>query len=1012
PEHLGTLRNLRDIIAFISEKAAPAGAPATAPVATSAGSVTPTAAAPTAPAPAASATGLADILLDVVADKTGYPRETLGLDMDLESDLGIDSIKRVEILAGMRQRAPEAPSVEPEHLGSLRTLQDILNFLGERMAETGQPPGHSGPPPLPVAAAEPVGAARSFFEQASRPPAVERRELIATAISSAPTAQLRVAPGHEVLVVGGNDASFGRNLITALQSEGAKARFLSYDAALPGSFKAGGVPIGGLIFLGAETSCVPAQAEVVLKQAFEILKSHAADLRAAARKGGSFVATVSHLNGQFGIGSNFGDVANPVFGGLAGLAKTVAAEWSGVNAIAFDVAGTPTDKVADALVQELAAVRFNEIGINSESVVPFSRLELVEKPFPTATTAWTSQDVIVVTGGARGVTASSALALAEAFAAQNITPTIVLMGRTAPPAPEPQWLKGVEGEAAIKRAILEDSRAQGKALNPKAIGDAYRALVANREVSETVAKLQTLVHAEYVQTDVRSAESIQNVLAQVRAKFGAITGLVHGAGLLEDKRIEEKTTAQFNTVFDTKAGGLRFLLEATAADPLKAIVFFSSVSGRFGRRGQIDYSMANEVLNKVAQSETRRRPHCRVVSLNWGPWEGGMVTPGLRREFEKEGVGLIPLVEGARAFVAEFLAPAGVGAVEVTLGSVLTEPEPTAHAAEAATTLTPAVPTQDAAPAAASPVEVTGRTISLETYPVLRSHCLAGKPVVPLALIMEWFADAALLRHPGAQFLGLERVQVLKGITLDSPRAEVRILAGTSHENDRLAIPLEIVSAGNSGASGRIHARATAILSRAGTPAVRPTEAAPALPALQPYRLSPARAYREVLFHGPQFQAITQVGGISSTAMAASVSVAPAPSQWVKNPQRPAWITDPLLVDSAFQLAILWCQENLGAPSLPARLESYEQLAPFPTRGSVELLFRVENSTKQSARGQFIFHAAGKTLARILGFECTVNAALVEAFDKGRTTEFTSSNISGSNTLPTSPVLRAPMAGE
>ncbi|NTW20454.1 MAG: KR domain-containing protein, partial [Nostocales cyanobacterium W4_Combined_metabat2_030] len=80
---------------------------------------------------------------------------------------------------------------------------------------------------------------------------------------------------------------------------------------------------------------------------------------------------------------------------------------------------------------------------------------------------------------------------------------------------------------------------------------------------------------------------------------------------------------------------LRSLLTATQADPLSAICLFSSVAGRTGNAGQADYAMANEVLNRVAQAEAKRRPNCVVKSIGWGPWAGGMVTPNLKAKFDE-----------------------------------------------------------------------------------------------------------------------------------------------------------------------------------------------------------------------------------------------------------------------------------------------------------------------------------------------------------------------------------------
>ncbi|HIF05058.1 MAG TPA: hypothetical protein EYQ80_06670, partial [Candidatus Poseidoniales archaeon] len=98
----------------------PPGAPASNPVAP---------AAPAAPAPApavsAPAVDLRAQLLAVVADKTGYPAEMLTEDMDLEADLGVDSIKRVEILSALHEAVPGLPDVEARELAALRTLGEI-----------------------------------------------------------------------------------------------------------------------------------------------------------------------------------------------------------------------------------------------------------------------------------------------------------------------------------------------------------------------------------------------------------------------------------------------------------------------------------------------------------------------------------------------------------------------------------------------------------------------------------------------------------------------------------------------------------------------------------------------------------------------------------------------------------------------------------------------------------------------------------------------------------------------
>ena len=209
--------------------------------------------------------------------------------------------------------------------------------------------------------------------------------------------------------------------------------------------------------------------------------------------------------------------------------------------------------------------------------------------------------------------------------------------------------------------------------------------------------------------------------------------------MLADRRLEDLTAEQFDSVYETKVGGLRNLLASIGEQPLKSLVLFSSSTGRFGRTGQAAYAAANEALNKIAQFESRRRPQCRVVALNWGPWAGGMVTPTLANLFAAEGIELISLADGAKHVLAE-LAAADRATEVVVLGGGSRLPEresekPDLHF-------------------------VFEREIDLERAPVLRAHVIDGRAVLPLALTLEWFAHAALHGQPGLGFHGCDGLHV------------------------------------------------------------------------------------------------------------------------------------------------------------------------------------------------------------------------------------------------------------
>ena len=97
-------------------------------------------------------------MLEIVAEKTGYPVEMLTMEMALEADLGVDSIKRVEILSAIQDRVPGLPEIDPSAMASLRTLGQIADYLKPGLASTApaaaiSTPAVPLPAPLPAAIA-------------------------------------------------------------------------------------------------------------------------------------------------------------------------------------------------------------------------------------------------------------------------------------------------------------------------------------------------------------------------------------------------------------------------------------------------------------------------------------------------------------------------------------------------------------------------------------------------------------------------------------------------------------------------------------------------------------------------------------------------------------------------------------------------------------------------------------------------------------------------------------------
>ena len=895
-------------------------------------------------------------LLEVVAELTGYPIEMLDVDMDLEADLGIDSIKRLEILAALQTRLPDMAAVDSAYVGSLRTLRNIIEYMRANDGATGVADANAPVAPPDVAPDAPAPADPDPAAVASP----TRRVLSAIELATRSDAgRIELAVGREVWIVD-DGTGLPQALCDQFAAQGRTAHVVPVDGDDGGHATA---RIGGLIVLGSPDSSTAsnwsATSEARLKQAFALTKQVGPMLREAAAGGGALFATVSRMDGAFGVtGGEF----DAVQGGLAGLTKTVAQEWPALRCKALDVARSwrDHDSVAAAIVGELAADGPLEIGLDHSGR---RGLELTPTSITSGPSPCGPDDVIVLTGGARGVTAAVACALAA-----ESQPTLVLLGRSAAPSPEPAWLDGVIGEAGMKRALLEHGFAGSESPTPTELETTYRRHIANREVAETIERITRAgSHAVYRSVDVRDGAAVIATLADIRQNLGQIRGLIHAAGVLEDRWIDDKTVEQFARVFDTKVAGLRHLLEAVAVDELAFLALFSSVSGRFGRQGQVDYAMANEVLNKVAHRQASERPSCRVVAIDWGPWDGGMVTPALKRDFARAGVGVIPLEAGARSLLDE-LAYDGAGATEVVIGDVLLEP-PGDDAGRPRRPVT-------AAQTALAPVFE--RRLDIDRHAFLNSHVIDGYPVLPVAIMQEWLAHGALHDNPGLLLGGFAEFRVLKGVILNNGPRELRVVVSKIRRRDEsFEVDVELRSGPEEDQIA--HARACAVL-YSSLPAP-PLYTRPDGIDAQNYGYSVDAAYREVLFHGPHFHGIERIDGYSPDGLVAHVRTAPEPSEWMDDPLRSAWLGDPLIVDAGLQMGILWCHKALGSVSLPTFGARYEQYTTdFPADGVVAIL-EVREHSPQRVTGDITFlDATGTVLARMEGYAWTVDPSLRDAF--------------------------------
>jgi len=747
--------------------------------------------------------------------------------------------------------------------------------------------------------------------------------------------------GDGRIVVTDDGGGLAQHVAAALETHGVAAEAVSE------------VPTGevrGVIFLGGlrEVSDDVA-ATRVNREAFEVARAVAPHFEALEAGAGLFV-TVQDTGGAFGT-SDF-EPSRAWLAGCAGLARTVAQEWPGVCVKAIDLerAGRSAEAIAAAIAEELVSGGPDlDVGLSAlgRRVVLRSRAVEVVRGAPGL------QDgaVVVASGGARGVTATTLIALAGQAELR-----FVLLGRTQLEV-EPSGCSGIEGDAALKRELLARAVSHGEKLTPAELGRQVSGILAGREVRSTLAAIeQAGSQARYVAVDVTNLESVSDALATVRADWGPIAAIVHGAGVLADKRVSEKTTEQFDRVFDTKVEGLRTLLAATAADPLQLLCFFSSVAARCGNLGQVDYAMANEILNKVAVAESRRRgAACLVKSLGWGPWDGGMVSPQLKAHFESMGVPLIPLEVGAKMLVDE-LAGSAPEQVELVLGG---EPKPQALLAQSDPQSDP---------------QSKGRSFSVAvavgraTHPYLADHAIQGTPVVPVAMVIDWFSRTAKAFGPELVLARLSDLKVLRGISLPDfvDRRAYFVVHCKQLTNGRGAtLALELADR-----DGGLYYRCTAELTGQHE---KPQPRAADLHdlALEPWG-DEAVYDGELLFHGPAFQMIRDIGGVSKLGIVAELSGVlgcdsgrEQPATWNE-----LWSTDPLVFDGGLQLALLWCKHVLGGASLPTGIEEIRTWADAPVPGPIRCTLTGRTAQGQKSVSDLVFHdAGGNLLAEFVGVE-------------------------------------------
>ncbi|MGK5440399.1 SDR family NAD(P)-dependent oxidoreductase [Micromonospora sp. URMC 105] len=608
-----------------------------------------------------------DLVIATVSARTGYPPDMLDPGLDLEADLSIDSIKRTELIGeladrlGFAGRGGRLGDGVIEELARIKTIDGIVSWIDARTGATAPVDAV----PVDVSAPDAGAAARSTSAGTGTPgpvwvepprspadgdtgragpgaPTPLRRFTVAVTPVSRPPAAAPGALAGSTFAIVGDGCGVGLELTDLLEERGARVLLRMSDERAEG--------IDGLVYLGA----LGGGQQPVLPAAFPTLRS-------AVLGGVRRLLVVTGSAGTFGQDWDGEPATDPAAGaGLRGLVRTIAQEFPDRLARVVDVDPKQTPRaIARDLLAELGTAESPvTVGYTSGAR---TALRVVERQLPRETVreggstdlsaacraaGLGPESVVLLTGGARGITATVAVALAEAAGCH-----IVLAGRTAPPAGPPD----TEAMAAADEPALRGLLAARGLRGPAEVALAARRLAAERQVRDTLDRLAgTAASVRYVGLDVRDRAAVRQLVSEVRDRHGRLDAIVHGAGVCADRLLADKTPESFAEVYATKVDGARALADA-APPGLRYLLLFGSVSGVFGNRGQVDYAAANDALDTLARAWHGRVAE-RVLSVDWGPWSpagGGMVTPELAREYDRRGIGLIDPAEGVAALVAE-----------------------------------------------------------------------------------------------------------------------------------------------------------------------------------------------------------------------------------------------------------------------------------------------------------------------------------------------------------------------
>ncbi len=885
----------------------------------------------------------------------------LELDLDLEADLGVDTVKQAETFAAVRETW-NIPRQESLKLRDFPTLRHVVQFVYTHRPELAPAPSArasvesekaeiiagalpptgsaSAPPPLPLeekVLIAPAKALPATLEDADRVPRRVAVPSLRPPIDLMKSTGVALGAGSRV-VVAPDEGGVAEELKTRLEKRGVAVLVLAdgpaaaLEARLRRWLTEG--PVHGVYWLPA-LDVEPSLLTLDLAAFRDANRRRTKSLHAAMRvlydavaSPGTFLVSATRMGGLFGEGAE--GATAPLGGAVAGFTKAYKRERPGalVKVVDVEERANAAD-VTEALLEETLA---------DPGVVEAGRkdglrwtVSLEERPARDGTPGLTlgKESVFVVTGAAGGITSAIVADLAAASGG-----TFWLLDLVPEPRrDDPKIALFRTDREALKRALIEEAKRRGEKPTPAVIDRTIlgieRSDAALRAISAVENSGGTAV---WRSANLLDGAALEAVVSEIRARHGRIDVLVHAGGVEISRKLADKEPTEFDVVFDIKADGFFSLLRAAEGMPLGATVVFSSVAGRFGNDGQTDYSAANALLCSISSWLRKHRPETRAIAIDWTAWGGiGMATRGsIPKIMEAAGIDMLPPEAGIPTVRRELVASAFSGEIVVAgrLGVLGAEwdTEGGLDAAKANARLArrdrPFVTVGRLLAARLHDGLLAETPLDPKVQPFLFDHSMEGTPLLPGVMGTETFAEIASVLCPGFGVAAVEEEEFVR------PFKFFRMLPSTLHLAAKAApagagSDLFVTATLSSVTQPkpdlppvvRLHFRARVLMTKAIRQMPKISKKPPSTQ--NPLPIGREAVYR-VYFHGPAYRVLEGVLVDGETAWGLLAKDLPPNAE----PPNAAALVAPRLIELCFQTAGIW---EVGAKkrlALPAALAS------------------------------------------------------------------------------------------